>query len=183
MTHPEQWKYEAAYEIENYRMGNRRKAVAYEWIGTLAALKYLDVGCGRGETLDWARRRGLVAYGTELVPQLCNDFVIHAELEDLPFADHEFDYVSCYDVLEHLIPGHEQTALDELFRVCRKEMHLSTNDRPSTLPDGTDLHINKRPREAWQDDIVARAEKRNGQVFFSTFGVLDHDWLWRIVFP
>jgi len=200
MTHPEKWKYEKCYDLETYRMGPARLAYALNDIGhfkaefpidtevpedespTLAAT-YLDVGCGRGETLIEARKRGLIAWGTELVDALIatDDNIIYGELEGLPFDDHTFDYVTCYDVLEHLIPGHEQVALDQLGRVCRKQLIISTNNRPSHLPDGTDLHINKRDCSEWAQDIHNRWHG-HARIFFKNEGHLGNDWHWRIVF-
>lgn len=185
MNHPEKWKYDKAYEIESYKMGVTRKEAAFSWIESLEPPGvYLDVGCGRGETLDWARERGLFARGTELVSELVDDeSIFYAELENLPFDDNQFDYVSCFDVVEHLIPKNTGQALDELFRVCRGELCITTNDRPSRLPDGTDLHINKRSRDDWENDLVDRVNEIGGKIFFSTFGHLKNDWMWRIVFP
>lgn len=199
MTHPEKWKYEKCYDLETYRMGPARLHEALHDIGHFQAkfdepaidgngsivrpATYLDVGCGRGETLIEARKRGIDAWGTEMVDQLIADDeqIVYGELEGLPFDDHVFDYVTCYDVLEHLIPGREQVALDQLGRVCRKQLIISTNNRPSHLPDGTDLHINKRECKEWQQDIHNRWHG-HGRIFFRTFGHLDADWHWRIVF-
>jgi len=183
MNHPEKWKYDAAYEIETYRMGPKRVAAANEWIGSLDpdGRSYLDVGTGRGETLDWAERRGMLVQGTELVTELCDgERIIYAEMESLPFDDHAFDYVSTFDVVEHLLPENTQQCLDELFRVTKRELCISTNDRPSRLPDGTDLHINIRSRDEWENDLVERVNARGGKIFFSTFGLAQHDWMWRI---
>ena len=180
----DQWKYEKAYStLPNYRMGSGRYRLVQEDIaGMTRGLRYLDVGCGRAETLHMARQGGLDAWGTDIVAELTVDpNILDADIEALPFQDGEFDYVSCYDVLEHLEPGTEQQALDELGRVCSKHLFLSTNDKYSHLPSGEDLHINKRSRCAWQADIDARWAD-TARIFFKTFGHLGSEWHWRIEF-
>ncbi len=157
MSLDEQWKYELCYEREDYKMGPERTKYVREDIATMEpARTYLDVGCGRGEALEMAIERGLFPTGIETVPALVDDCrVFHGDVCDLPYRDNEFDYVSCYDVLEHLPPGEEQKALDELARVAALCVFISTNDKPSFL-DGIDLHVNKRPQAAWHEDILLR---------------------------
>lgn len=181
VEYPERWKYEKAYrELSSYAMGPKRKNQMLkdltEAAQVLSGCKYLDVGCGRGETLDKARQLGFDAWGTELVPQLCNDRVISASGTALPFGSNTFGLVTCYDVLEHLVPGDEQIVLDELGRVCGHTLILTTNNKPSHLPDGTDLHINKRERSEWDADIVARWGAAN--VFYHEF--YPREWHWKI---
>jgi len=158
----EAWKYQRCYALDSYRMGRHRYDYTGRDINTMQGGKLLlDVGCGRGEVLDRAKSIGVIGVGIESIPELCdNETIFHGDATDLIFTDDSFDYVTCYDVLEHLIPGDEQKALDEFKRVCKGTVFLSTNDRPSFLKDPEhgmiDLHINKRPKEAWQADILAR---------------------------
>jgi SAM-dependent methyltransferase len=183
MSRIDQWKYEKCYgELETYAMGfGRRQIVQQDIVSMNPGSTYLDVGCGRGETLHLAQQHGVSATGVEIVPQLIAENIIDADIEELPFDDNAFDYVSCYDVLEHLEPGTEQKALDELFRVCKVELFLTTNKKPSffTEEDGTklDLHINKREKDEWQSDIMARMN--GGQIFFKTYQL--EEWHWRVL--
>ncbi len=180
MSLAELWKYERAYGLENYRMGPVRIVYATDDVmAMLPKSTYLDVGCGRGEMLDLAEKRGLIVTGLDFVPGLCDGKrVIEGDACDLPFEDDQFDYLTCYDVLEHLVPGDEQLALDEFLRVCRGVCFFSTNDRPSWLKeqsgDRIDLHVNKRPQAAWHVDIVDRWPLAT----FSEKG-RTHDWHWR----
>jgi ubiquinone/menaquinone biosynthesis C-methylase UbiE len=175
MSLDEQWKYERAYSIDTYKMGPARFDYAAADIATIESGKrYLDVGCGRGEMLDLARAQGALAHGIETVPQLCDgSTIIHGDACALPFPDDHFDCLSCYDVLEHLIPGEEVLALDEFLRVCKGTVFLSTNDRASCLPDGTDLHINKRPQTDWHHKIT----QRWADVVYNDAGP-HRDWHW-----
>lgn len=158
MSLAESWKYDQAYKLENYRMGNARKHYALQDLGLMEkGQTMLDVGCGRGEIVRSARSAGILAKGIEGVKYLCdNEWIIHGDACNLPFEDQSFDWITCYDVMEHLPPGEEQLALDEFRRVAKVGVIISTNDRPSTLPDGTDLHVNKRPRDEWLDFLTYR---------------------------
>ena len=182
MSTTEKWKYDKAYTLENYHLqGLRADVVKAEIEAMQPATHYLDVGCGRGESLQWARERGIYAVGTELVDAIIaeNPLITFADVCELPFENDAFDYVSCYDVLEHLVPGDEQAALDELGRVCKGLLIITTNDRPSFLPTGEDLHVNKRPRAAWHQDIVDRFEPVN--VRSTVFGPAGYEqWKWKI---
>jgi ubiquinone/menaquinone biosynthesis C-methylase UbiE len=181
MSLVEQWKYEKCYELESYRMGVQRYKYTLEDIGEIqAGQTYLDVGCGRGEMLDAVESNGGIVTGIETVPALCDGKrVIHGDGCALPFEDNAFDYVSCYDVLEHIPRTEDDLILNELARVCRGIVFISTNDRPSFLSDPVtqekiDLHINKRPQSDWHRKVTA--------VWNNTkFRERGHwkDWHWR----
>jgi len=136
---------------------------------------YLDVGCGRGETLALADSHGLISFGIEIVPSLCDsDNVFWADITDLPLND-DFGYVSCYDVLEHLPPEDVGPALDELFRVASKALFITTNDRRSRLGEH-ELHLTRKPREWWEQEFSKRGYNKIEHCTFAT----ERDWHWRI---
>lgn len=76
------------------------------------SIRWLDVGCGIGNLLTAAHRRGAVGYGLDADPSLIGWIreqtpVIHAEtaeLHNLPF-DPPFDLISADNVLEHINDG------------------------------------------------------------------------------
>lgn len=69
----------------------------------------LDVACGQGRFLDYAREHGLVVSGCDLSEvaieaaraRLGNVTLEVADAEELPFPDASFDYVTCLGSLEH----------------------------------------------------------------------------------
>ena len=152
LRHAEHAKYVRAYQHPKYRMKLERRADA---VRDLAALpvrgSYLDVACGQGDMLDEAARLGFApVQGTEIVPSLIDGKrVVYAEVHKLPFTTKTFDLVTMFDVIEHLIPGDDEKACRELARVARRHIVLTANNRPSFNRDGDDLHINKRPYQAW----------------------------------
>ncbi len=148
-------KYDEAYKRPNYRMGDARKidaeqdirAFFHDHMGETNRLTFLDVGCGRGEMLDFAISVGFVeADGLEVVEALIdNDRISYGEIYAMALADNAYDLVTTFDVLEHIHRADTVKALDELIRVARRGVILTANNRPSTLPTGEDLHINKMP--------------------------------------
>ena len=168
-------KYTACYRKESYRMGKRNRQRALKDIQSIPkGSTYLDVGCGRGETLIMAREHGLVAWGVEIVPQLWDAItVFRSDITHLSFDD--IDYVSCYDVLEHLPPEDVGAALDELFRVANKALFITTNDRKSQF-EGFELHLTRQPCEWWEQEFSKRGYRKIEQCTFAT----ERDCHWRI---
>jgi ubiquinone/menaquinone biosynthesis C-methylase UbiE len=148
----EQAKYQACYQAENYRMGQLRMADARRDLEGCSRGSYLDIGCGRGEMLDYAESIGfLPVQGVEVVPALIDGArVVKGEAHALPFADNSFDVVSLFDVIEHLLPGDDEAVCREMARVARRHVVLTANNKPSHCPiTKADLHINRRPYEEW----------------------------------
>jgi SAM-dependent methyltransferase len=154
-------KYRHVYAaLPNYRMGELRMVDARAdllWSVKRHCNNYLDIGCGRGEMLDYAADVfGLEAMGTEIVPELCDgvrvrELPIH-ELDQFGFG--AFDFVTAFDVIEHLLPGDDMTLIHQLGRIAGKCLALTANNKPSVDPTtGADLHINKRPYNEW-DSII-----------------------------
>jgi SAM-dependent methyltransferase len=146
-----------AYGSPQYRMGSSRRGAVHRYITALDPKgSLLDVGTGRGETLAMARGLGFErVMGTEVVPALIDgDLVVRAEVHDLPFADNEFDWVTMFDVMEHLIPGDDELAVRELCRVARHGVVVTIANFPS-VKDGEVLHINLRPYREWDELLRA----------------------------
>ena len=112
---------------------------------------YLDVGCGRGETLDLAHELGFgPVEGTESVPMLiaARENVREGVLPTLPFLDNTFDTVACWEVIEHLIPADVEPALLELYRVAAERVLLSAATGSHCI-GGMELHPSARPEKDW----------------------------------
>ena len=143
-------KYESVYRIEDYRMGDRRKADAKDDLAALPCRgAYLDVGCGRGEMLAYADELGFASvHGTEIVSYLIGGRVLGGEAHALPFGDDSMDVASLFDVIEHLVPGDDEAVCREMARVATRHILLTANNAPSRSL-GVELHINRRPYDEW----------------------------------
>lgn len=153
-------KYAGLYKSERYRMGEERKRNSSDALREFKAQhqSYLDVGAGRGEMLDFAVTLGFTqVMGTEVVPALLKDPRMRkAEAHALPFKTATWDVVSCFDVLEHLVPADVTPAIDELFRVARHVVIVSAASDSQRI-GGVEHHISKRPLPEWEKLILSRA--------------------------
>lgn len=138
-------KYDRSYKDPAYRMGEGRLRGALAELGDKSG-SLLDVGCGRGELVAEARKIGLEAEGLDPVADLKPDHVGHAN--ELPFPDQHFDYVTCLDVLEHLLRGDDDAAVRECYRVSRRGVLISVANF-SDVWHGVEMHVNRRPYDEW----------------------------------
>lgn len=149
-------KYRHLYAVmPNYRMGDLRSVDARADIRNahdLGARSYLDIGCGRGEMLDFAEAIGFeIVAGAEAVADLCGERVMHCQANELgQCPDNAYDLVSSFDVLEHLLPGDDVFLIQHAGRIAASHIVLTANNHPSVDPTtGNDLHINIRSYEDW----------------------------------
>ncbi|MBC5774826.1 class I SAM-dependent methyltransferase [Pontibacter sp. KCTC 32443] len=98
-------------------------------------MKLLDAGCGNGRNIQYLMQAGVKVYGAdvsetaieqvnqlakELAPTLPARNFIVADLENLPFADTEFDVVICSAVLHFArSEAHFSSIITELWRVLK----------------------------------------------------------------
>ncbi len=142
-------KYIRAYQIPSYKMGPSRYSSARRDLESLTPGSLLDVGCGRGEILILAKTMGFAPVtGTEVVPVLLDEDVIYACAHELPFQRNSYDYVTMYDVMEHLLEEDCEFACHELERVARKNVILTVASFPHKV-NGDDLHITIKPYDTW----------------------------------
>lgn len=160
----ERAKYDAAYQRPGYRMGAERlansQAAVRDWVDGRGYRHFLDVGAGRGEMLDYAA--ALFDFqqigGTEIVGALieADPRLVYAEAHALPFPDRSRDVVTCFDVLEHLLPSDVKRSIDELFRVGRAVVIVSAA-ADSQFQEGVEHHPSRRPLEKWRYLLIQRA--------------------------
>ena len=106
-----QVKYSAGFKpIENYEHEKKAKST-YHFVKKYIPVKgnFLDIGCGLGSVLYFAKKDGWNVKGLELSPDLAkyvhdtlNVEVYVADFLDFENTDEKFDVVSLRHVLEHL---------------------------------------------------------------------------------
>ena len=148
-------KYDRTYARtdKKYRMSRPRfrDAVrAMEKVAPDRRSSYLDVSCGYGAMLDAATTMGFQrVHGTEIIPKLIDgERVFYAEAHSLPFHE-QFDVVSNFDVIEHLLPGDDEALCREMRRLARFHIFIMANNDDSLNQFGEQLHVNKRLHDEW----------------------------------
>lgn len=93
-----------------------------------SGLKVLDVGCGTGQTVLRLASRDEIqdVIGLDPNPHALRHArtrhafpLVQGSALELPFEADSLDLVTCFDVLQHLEPGHDMTATLEIARVLK----------------------------------------------------------------
>lgn len=149
-------KYAEMYKDPTYRMPPHRAEKIKQILEERTPGELLDVGTGRGETLDIGDNLGYTTWGTETVDYLVNarEDVHYGILPKLDFEDKEFDTVTCFEVVEHLLPVDVIPALRELRRLARKNIIISAATR-SDIRGGVELHPSYRTEYEWMETFKA----------------------------
>lgn len=148
-------KYHEQYKSSGYRLGKSRRRDIERVLTDLSPKgTLLDVGTGRGETLEIAASKGFSPSGTEVVSYLLvPGKVTYAEAHRLPFADSSFDHVTCFDVLEHLVREDIEPALREFARVAKFTVTVSAATKSHRV-NGVELHVSAMPMDEWEKVIL-----------------------------
>lgn len=152
----------------DYGMGAARMRDAKDdlrWAQARGSQSYLDIGCGRGEMLDFAESLGYLAVsGTEIVPKLCdrtNVYFSYVHQLHTTFEQDSYDFATSFDVIEHILPPDDAILIAQLGRIARYSIALTANNRDSIDPtNGNQLHVNKRPYDEWDQAIRAILEPK-----------------------
>lgn len=102
----------------------------------------LDVACGPGSFVSWARIKDLDVYGLdfsrfairECLPQ-ARGLLLLADGLHIPFKDESFDFVIASDYMEHIFISDIDQALNEIFRVAKKWVFLQICTRLESEQD------------------------------------------------
>ena len=104
--------------------------------------RVLDIGCGRGGFISWLKksRPELKCFGVDLdlksLPVNSPDLplFINGDISELPFLSSEFDVVTCFHVLEHVLDI--EVFLAERARVLKDGGHFILE-----VPDGSQYSV------------------------------------------
>ena len=101
--------------------------------------RILDIGCATGFFLDLAKKNGLDTYGIELsyeayeIAKKKHDNIFNGTLEDAKFSDSQFDTITMFDVIEHVL--NPDKTIKEVSRIMNKDGILAI-----TTPDFSSSH-------------------------------------------
>jgi ubiquinone/menaquinone biosynthesis C-methylase UbiE len=97
-----------------------------KWIRFFNPKNILEIGIGTGFISNYLNRYFKKITTIDIDPQLNPDIV--GSVTSLPFRNHCFELIACYEVLEHIPFEYFATALKEISRVTRKYAIISVPD-------------------------------------------------------
>lgn len=143
------WIYSSA-DYSFYGHTNHGKN-AYDLVACFSPVSIVDIGCGHNEFCHHWRQLGIPCVGVDFA---CPSADVIASAMDLPFKDGEFDLLTSFDTLEHLLPSEIDRALTEFKRISRRFI-FSISYRISTiLVNGENLHPSVFPETWWIDKLA-----------------------------
>lgn len=81
-----------------------------------------------------------------------------APAHNLPFPDADYEWLTAFDTLEHLIPDELEEVLEEFRRVVSVGWFFSISYEPSHTVMGSDLHLIVKPKEWWKKKLGSFGE-------------------------
>jgi SAM-dependent methyltransferase len=110
----------------------------------------MDLGCGRGQTVDHLRQLGLAADGIDQIkinPEMrVGD--ITQPIEDLK----DYNSVVCVDCIEHLFEGQVLGLFENMKQVKHQAFSIHNGESTGT---GQELHVNRKSFEDW-DALISQ---------------------------
>jgi len=137
---------------------------ALDWLEFFEPKNALVVGCGLGHRVFTLNYYEVDAEGCDvsehaikqaskvIYPDLEKQFKV-CGIDKLDYPDNSFDLVVCYDVAEHLEPSMIAKAMQEMSRVCKKNVIFSIcmSGDPNYHRDKT--HKTCRSRAWWVNEL------------------------------
>jgi len=155
---------------ETYGHTNHGKPFLSFFLSLNKNTKILDVGCGHNEFINELNKKGFRnVVGMDFA---CDSADVKGSVTRIPFMDKQFDYITAWDVLEHLPETEVPAALTEMKRVSKKwAFSISFVPSRNTL-DGHPLHETIWPSEKWRRVLLeysCHLQKKTNNVFFGTW--------------
>jgi len=105
--------------------------IAQAWATIFKPKNMLDVGCGRGTFVAYARKAGIEAHGFDFSEFATSEegkyagcekgwLKCHDASKPWPYPDNHFDLVTCLDLFEHIYEEDLPQVINEMFRVAKK---------------------------------------------------------------
>lgn len=148
----ERLKYEAL-RTAHYGGHNHGRG-AIDLIAAQRPQRLYDFGCGSNSFLQELRTKGCDGVGIDFANPNAD---IIAPIHDVPVADGVADYITSFDVMEHVLLEDVPLVFAEMRRIAAPgaPFVFSISYRASRAKgvNGEELHVTIRPRDWWIDEI------------------------------
>tara|TARA_Y100000310_G_scaffold309766_1_gene354242 strand:+ start:103 stop:822 length:720 start_codon:yes stop_codon:yes gene_type:complete len=123
--------YSEAYTEKHGPYGGHNHAQGiYDLIKQLGISSILDVGCGQNDFTKWCGQNDIRSMGVDISSPRAD---IIAPAHNIPVEDKSFDYITCFDVMEHLLEEEVHDVLKEFARIARRGLLFCISYEPSKL--------------------------------------------------
>jgi len=143
-----------------YGMHNHGKD-AWPQLDKFSITSLIDVGTGRGAFPVMAAERGIkhvAGVDFAFLPKAEGVRWVQAPAHELPFASGEFEWLTAFDMLEHVLPEELDEVLKEFRRVASIGWFFSIAYEPSHVVMGSNLHLIVKPKAWWKEKLSAYGE-------------------------
>ena len=151
-VNPEKQLYDKIYTDEAYTQYGHTNH-GDRWMVDILELEptsWLDVGCGHNALIENVRIYLDDAWGVDFA---CPTADQNCDMLDLPFADNRWDFVTAFDVMEHLLPEQVTIGLSEMARVARRFAFSISYTEALTVIDGKNVHPTVWSADKWTTTI------------------------------
>lgn len=132
----------------DYGSTNHGKGI-FEHLLSLRPASVVDVGCGHNDFARMCLHEGVHAIGVDFANTRAD---VISPAHQLPFHDGEFDWLTAFDLLEHLLTDEIDEVLTEFCRVAKTGLMFSICYRDSKITwKGETLHPTVKPEQWWID--------------------------------
>jgi len=156
------------------RLQSRTWSKTLNYCSLSQGARVLDVGCGTGRWVRRLEEQGLSVLGIDQSSEMLSlarnrrtlSPMVSGEVQNLPFRDQSFEYVTAVTVIQHIPPQEQVRALSEMVRVLRPGGYLFLIE----LIRGHGLHVFSRLPGDWIGQVstlgVSLVSWRGHEYFF-----------------
>jgi len=123
---------------------------AYDLVRCLHPKSIIDIGCGHNEFCKYFRQENVFCIGVDFA---CPSADVILSAVSLPFHSKEFDIISAFDMMEHLLPSEIEVSLKEFQRISERFVFSISYVPSKILVKGENLHPSVFPEEWWISKI------------------------------
>jgi ubiquinone/menaquinone biosynthesis C-methylase UbiE len=144
--------YDLIYSESDTHYGHKNHGKVH--LNTILEFKpesWLDVGCGFNEMIKEVRDNYVQdSWGIDFS---CPGADQQCDILDLPFPDNRWDFISAFDVMEHIYPDKVSIALEEMRRVSKRFVFTIAFTKAFLEYKGVNAHPTVWSREVWYETI------------------------------